>query len=77
MGVRPCLVLRHRTPLASRVVHGVSGNLSSCIWNLQLFLEDATVVSVPLRVVINPRVYIQRCTGIGTYLEWMGKSVSF
>ena len=44
-------MLRHRTPLASRVVHGVSGNLSSCIWNLQLFLEDATVVSVPLRVV--------------------------
>ena len=27
-----------RTPLSSRVVHGVSGHLSSCIWNLQLLL---------------------------------------
>ena len=49
--VRPRLVLRHGTPLASRVVHGVSGYFSSCIWNLWLFPEDATGVSVPLRVV--------------------------
>ena len=50
-GVRQCLVLRHRTPLASRVVHGMSGHLSSCIWNLRLFPEDTTEVSVHLRVV--------------------------
>ena len=49
--VRPRLVLRHGTPLAARVVHGVSGNLSSCIWNLWLFLEGATGLSVPLHVV--------------------------
>ena len=49
-GVRPRLVLRHGTPLASRVVHGVSGHLSSCIWNLWIFPEDATGVSVTLRV---------------------------
>ena len=49
--VRPRLVLRHGTPLASRVVHGVSGYFSSCIWNLRLFLEDFTRVSVPLCVV--------------------------
>ena len=43
-------MLRHGTPLASRVVHGVSGYFSSCIWNLRLFLEDATGVSVPIGV---------------------------
>ena len=48
--VRPRLVL-NGTPLASRVVHGVTGHLLSCIWNLRLFPEEATGVSVPLRVV--------------------------
>ena len=27
--------LRNGTPLASRVVHGVTGHLSSCVWNLR------------------------------------------
>ena len=44
-------MLRHGTRLASRVVNGVSGLLSSWIWKLQLFLEDAPGVSVPLCVV--------------------------
>jgi len=48
--VRPRLVLRNGTPLASRVVHGVTGHLSSCIWNLQLFPDDVNGESVPLRV---------------------------
>ena len=77
-GVRPCLMLRHGTPLASRVVHGVSGHLSSFIWNLWLFPENATRVSVPLRVVTSASgLHSKRCPGIGTYLEWTGKSVSF
>ena len=77
-GVRPHLVLRHGTPLASRVVHGVSGHLSSCIWNLWLFVEDVTGVSVPLRVVTSSlRLHSKRCSDIGTYLEWTGKSESF
>ena len=33
--------LRNGTPLASRVVHGVSGLLSNCVWNLQVFPDDA------------------------------------
>ena len=33
--------LRSGTPLASRVVHGVSGPLSNCVWNLQVFPDDA------------------------------------
>ena len=39
--VRPRLGLRHVTPLDSRVVHGVTGHLSSCIWNLWVFPDDA------------------------------------
>ena len=33
--------LRNGTPLASRVVLGVSGPLSNCVWNLQIFPDDA------------------------------------
>ena len=44
-------MLMHGNLLASRVLHGVSGHLSSCIWNLRLFTEDATEVSVPLHAV--------------------------
>ena len=33
--------LRNGTPLASRFVHGVSGPLSNCVWNLQVFPDDA------------------------------------
>ena len=76
-GVRPRLVLMHRNPLASRVLHGVSGHLSSCICNLWLFPEDATRVSLPLSVVISSSgLHLKRCLGIGTYLELTGKSVS-
>ena len=33
--------LRNGTPLASRVVQGFSGPLSSCVWNLRVFPDDA------------------------------------
>ena len=33
--------LRNGTPLASRVGHRVSGPLSTCVWNLQVFPDDA------------------------------------
>ena len=33
--------LRNGTKLASRVVHGLSGPLSNCVWNLQVFPDDA------------------------------------
>ena len=29
------------TPLGSRVVRGISGPLSICVWNLLVFLDDA------------------------------------
>ena len=76
-GVRPRLVLRHGTRLAFRVVNGVSGLLSSWIWKLRLFLEDAPGVSVPLRVVTQySGFHSNQCRGIRPYVEWMGKSVS-
>ena len=66
------------TPLASRVVHDVTGHLLCCIWNLQLFTDHATGVSVSLRVVTSSSgLHSKRCPGIGTFLEWTGKSVSF
>ena len=43
-------MLKSGTHLPSRVVNGVSGLLSCWIWNLWLFLEDATGVSVPIGV---------------------------
>ena len=67
--VRPHLVLRNGTPLASRVVHGVTGHLSSCIWDLQIFPYDATGVSIPRRVVTSSSgLHSKRCPGIRNYL---------
>ena len=45
--VRPRLGLSHGTPLASRGVHGVRGLLSSCIWNLGVFPDDARASHCP------------------------------
>ena len=39
--------LRKGTPLASRVVQGVSGPLSSCVWNLRVFQTMHRDVSAP------------------------------
>ena len=64
--VRPHRLLRNRTPLSSRVVHRVIGHLSSCIWNLRVFPDDATRVSVPLRVVTSSTgLHSKRSPGIG------------
>ena len=77
-GVRPRLVLRNGTPLASLVVLRVTGHLSRCVWNLWLFPDDATGVSVPLRVVTSSSwLHWKKCLGIGTYLGSTGISVSF
>ena len=45
--VRPRILWRNETSLASRVVHEVTGHLSSCMWNLQNFPKDARVFRVP------------------------------
>ena len=75
---QPHFVLRNGTPLASRVVQGLTGHLWSCIYNFRLFLDDGTVVSVLLCVVTSSSgLHFKRCPDIGTYLVWMGKLVSF
>ena len=62
----PRLVRRNGTPLASRVIHGVTGNLSNCVWNLRVFPVNAIRMSVPLRVVTSSTVlHSKRCPGIG------------
>ena len=62
---RPHLVLRHRTPHATGVVHGVTGHLSSCIWNLRVFSLRCAAVSVPLRVATSSKgLHSKRCPGI-------------
>ena len=64
--VRRRLVLRNGTPLASRVVYGVTGHLLSSIWNLWVFPDGATVVSVHLRAVTSSTgLHLKRCPGIG------------
>ena len=76
--VRPRLVWRKGTPLASRVVHGVTGHLSTCMWNLRFFSGRCMGVSLPLRVVLHPQGCLGR--GIwasGSYQEQTGKWGSF
>ena len=69
MRVRPRLVLRHGTLLTSRDVHGVSGHLSSYIWNLWLFPDGATGVLVPLHVVtLSSGLHSKRCLVNGFFL---------
>ena len=64
--VRPRLVLRHVTPLASQHVHGVTGHLSNYIWNLRVLPDDVTGVSMPLHVVTSSTgLHSKRCLCIG------------
>ena len=58
---------RNGTPLASRVVHVVTGHLSSYIWNWR-FSRQCTGVSVPLCVVPSTTgLPSKRCPGIGFF----------
>ena len=58
--------LRNGTPLASRVFQGITGHLSSFIWDLRVFPVNAIRMSVPLRVVTSSTMlHSKRCPGIG------------
>ena len=60
--------LRNGTPLAFRVVHGMTGHLPSCVWNLRVFSGRRTGVSVPLHVVNSSTgLPSKRCVGIGFF----------
>ena len=58
--VRPRLVWRNGTPLDSRVVHGVTGHLSICMWNLWVFLDDAPGCHCPFVLCLQPQGCLRR-----------------
>src|SRR5574337_948769 len=62
--VRPRLGLRPGTPLASRDVPGERGRLSSCIWNLGFFPNDARK-NCPFVLTAFTGWSSERCPGIG------------
>ena len=52
--VTPCLLWRNGSPLAFRVVHGVTGHLSSCVWKLRVFMHDARGCQCPFVLCLHP-----------------------
>ena len=59
--------MRHGTPLASRGVPGERGHLSSCIWNLGFFPDDARASHCPFVLTSFTRWSSERCPGIGIF----------
>ena len=69
--------LREGSPLASRGVQEVSGPLSSCVWNLRVFPEDARGCQCPFVLCLHPQGYLRRgVRASGSYPERTGKSGS-
>ena len=76
--VRLRLVLRNGIPTDSRVVHRVTDNLSSCMWNLRVFPYDAQVCQGPFVLCLHPQGCIHRgVRASGAYQERTGKLGSF
>ena len=65
--VRRRLGLRHGTSLASRGVPGERGHLSSCIWNLRVFSDDAQASHCPFVLTSFTGWTSERCPGIGFF----------
>ena len=65
--VRPRLVWSNGTPLASRVVHGMTGHLSSCMWNLRFWGTMHRGVSAPFVVPSSTGLSSKRCLVIGFF----------
>ena len=55
--------LRKGTPLASRVVQGVSGPSSCCAWNLRVFPDDAQGSQCPFVLCFPHRVAFEEVSG--------------
>ena len=58
--VTPRLPWRNGSPLAFRVVHGVTGHLLSCVWNLWVFPDDAQGCQCPFVLCLHPQGCLQR-----------------
>ena len=75
--IRSRLVWRNGTPLASRVVHGVTDHLLNCVCNLRVFLDDARC-QCPFVLCFHPQVFLRKgVTASRSYQEQTGKSGSF
>ena len=57
--------MRHGTPLASRGIPGERGHLSSCIWKLGIFPDDARASHCPLVLTSFTGWSSESCPGIG------------
>ena len=76
--VRPRLVWRNGTLLASPVVHGVTGHFSSCLWYLRVSPDDTRGCQCPFVLCLHQKGYLQRgVRALGSYQERTGKSGSF
>ena len=76
--VTPHLLCRNGSPLAFRVVHGMTGHLSRCAWNLRVFLDDAPGCQCPFVLCFHPQCCLRGgVRASGFYQEWTGKSGSF
>ena len=58
--------MRHGTPLASRGLPRERGHLSSCIWNLGFFSDDARASHCPFVLTSFTGWSSERCPGIGS-----------
>ena len=76
--VRPLLGVRNGTSLASRVVQGVTGHLTSCMWKLWIFPDDARGCQCPFVLCLHPQDCLRRGVwASGSYQEGTGKLGSF
>ena len=70
--------LRKGAPLACRVVQGISGPSSSCVWNLREFPDNAWECQCPFVLCLPPQGCLQRgVRASGSFQERTGKSGSF
>ena len=58
--LRARAVWRNGTLLASQVVHEVTGHLSSCMWNLWVFPDDARGCQCPFVLWLHPQGCLRR-----------------
>ena len=76
--VTPDLLWRNGSPLSLRVVHGVTGLLLSCVWNLWVFPDDAQGCQCPFVLCLHPQGCLQRgVRASGSFQERTGKLGSF
>ena len=76
--VRPRLVWRNGTLLASPVVHGVTVQFSSCVWYLRVSPDDTRGCQCPFLLCLHQKGYLQRgVRASGSYQERTRKSGSF